>query len=78
MDKLKIYINGVYNNSANYSKTISLGSQSLAIGGIPHMENSYPNNGLNGKVSDVTVYGRALGAGEISQSFNSLRSRYGL
>jgi len=33
---------------------------------------------FNGRISDVSVYNRALSAGEFQQNFNLLRSRYGL
>jgi hypothetical protein len=33
---------------------------------------------LNGSVSNVQVYNRALGAAEVTQNYNALKSRYGL
>lgn len=67
---LKLYINGQYNNQAAYTKTIYQGSQKFAIGGIPHMETSYFNNGINGQVDDVRVYNYALTATQVKNLYN--------
>ena len=36
------------------------------------------NNRLNGRISNVKIYNRALSNTEISQNFNALRGRYGI
>ena len=36
------------------------------------------NNRLNGRISNVKIYNRALTQSEISQNFNALRGRYGI
>jgi hypothetical protein len=33
---------------------------------------------LNGKISNVQIYNRALSASEVQQNFNALRGRYGI
>ena len=33
---------------------------------------------FNGRIATAMIYDRALSAGEITQNFNALRSRYGL
>jgi prepilin-type N-terminal cleavage/methylation domain-containing protein len=70
------YINGVLQSSRTWNIS-TLGditpSSNLLVGS--DNGSSYP---LNGLISTVKIYSRALGADEILQSFNSLRGRYGI
>jgi len=69
----KTYVNSVSYGSANTgnwsaSNTISLGGRTND-GGIQFM---------NGNISQVSIYNRALTSTEITQNFNALKSRFGL
>jgi hypothetical protein len=71
-----IYINGVLATSATFSG-ISITSTSTRIFTIGSRTagDIYP---FNGKVSQVSIYNRALSASEILQNYNAQKGRFGL
>ena len=71
-----IYINGVLANSAIFSgiSQTSTSTSIFTIGGRTAGD-IYP---FNGKVSQVSIYNRALSASEILQNYNAQKSRFGL
>ena len=62
---LRVYINGQLSASSSYNKTIYQGNQPFSIGGIPHMETAYFNNGFIGVIDETRVYNRALSGKEV-------------
>lgn len=69
---LDIYINGVLGQSV--ASNINVTTNNIILGG-------WQNGGsrrLNGNISQVSIYNRALTAVEIAQNFNTLKGRYGL
>lgn len=63
------------------SVTTADGTPSSAIwtvGGNNALSSASSTTGLNGNVSSVKIYNRALSSNEIQQNFNALRPRYGL
>ena len=79
----------LYVNSQSYSITTTLtsgslgdiptGNARLSIGSVIGQNiNNSPLNMLNGNISQVSIYNRALTAAEISQNFNALRGRFGI
>jgi hypothetical protein len=77
----RLYINGVQVQTKNTSGLISynVNNTKLVIGGD---YNSGYDGGLtarmNGKISIVRIYDRALSASEILQNYNALKGRFGL
>jgi hypothetical protein len=77
----RLYINGVQVQTKNTSGLISynVNNTKLVIGGD---YNSGYDGGLtarmNGKISIVRIYNRALSASEILQNYNALKGRFGL
>jgi len=71
---LSLYRNGILLSSVTQSQSIVSTESFVHIGG------GYPSgSGLtNGKISNATIYSRALSAAEISTNFNLLRGRYGI
>jgi hypothetical protein len=71
-----IYINGVLAISATYSGiSITSTSTSIFTIGGRFAGDIYP---FNGKVSQVSIYNRALSASEILQNYNAQKGRFGL
>jgi hypothetical protein len=68
-----LYINGIINNSGSTTNQITWPNSTTRIGNRP----SIPEP-LNGRISLVQLYNRALSATEITQNFNALRGRYGI
>lgn len=59
----KVYVNGVFNNSASYAGvTLDSNTNSLGIGGRE-------SNFLDGALDDVRIYNRALSGAEIAQLY---------
>ena len=56
-------------SGGNYSNT-----GALSIGGDIGINSFY----VNGKISNVKIYNRALSADEVAQNFNALRGRFGI
>lgn len=71
-DGMVLYVNGVQNATytANKSAHNGTGSVNIACFGS--------GNFMNGRISEVYCYNRALTSVEVSQNFNSSKARYGL
>jgi hypothetical protein len=70
---MKIYINGVLNNTGVFAGSQVNAGYPITIGSWYPAATDYPFNGI---VDSVNVYSRALTAAEILQNFNALRGRY--
>lgn len=68
----KIYLNGILENSKN--ETLSTANTALTIGKKGYSANS----NMNGFISHVQLYNRALSAAEIRDLYNATKGRYGL
>ncbi len=70
---MSIFYNGVLNNTGTLTATRVESANSIKIGtredGVTRM---------NGNISQVQIYNRALSATEIRQNFNATRKRYGI
>jgi hypothetical protein len=67
------YVNGVLTGSASLANNLFFDR----IGDGSNFTDSYPAY-MKGKISNFTVYNRALTASEIQQNFNALRGRFGI
>ena len=70
---MKIYVNGVLKNTQAQTGTLATNSETAKIGTFQGT-----NYNLTGRISNVSVYNRALTAAEVSQNFNALRSRFSI
>ena len=70
----QIYLNGELIGTGNISDSFTAGT--MYIGAAP--ANSLYSGYLNGQLSKITHYNRALSSDEIQQNFNALRGRYGI
>ena len=62
---MRLYVNGVLENSANH--TVSLSSnEPLGIGNLPGKTGTSEDE-FDGKIDDVRIYNRALSATEVSE-----------
>jgi len=68
----QVYVNGNLINSVNSSDSYSCPYNYIQIGSNNGSDN------LNGNISQVQIYNRALSAQEIAQNFNATRDRYGI
>jgi hypothetical protein len=68
---LDIYINGVLGQSI--ATNVNVSTNNIILGGYQSASRQ-----LNGNISQVSIYNRALTATEISQNFNATRGRYGI
>ena len=72
----RIYVNGVLRaTSTTLSGTVTQNTTGAAFIGIYGNFAGYP---FNGRISNTTIYNRALTASEITQNYNALKSRYGI
>jgi hypothetical protein len=71
--KVLVYLNGVYQNTANIPA-----SQTIMVNTTPGIVRSQCCSLYTGKISSFSVYNAVLTSSEITQSFNILKSRYGL
>jgi hypothetical protein len=72
----RIYVNGVLRaTSTTLSGTVTQNTTGAAFIGIYGNFAGYP---FNGRISNTTIYNRALTATEVSQNYNALKSRFGL
>jgi len=74
---INLYINGINQSTivSSNSLTSSIkGTENLYIGSRGAGVGQY----LNGNISNLQVYNRALSASEISQNFNAIRGRFGI
>ena len=70
---MRIYVNGVLKNTTAQTGTLATNSETAKIGTYQGT-----NYNLTGRISNVSIYNRALSAAEITQNYNALRGRYGL
>jgi len=68
----RLYVDGVSVASTNTIGSIGLNTKNVLLG----KWNNYGR--LNGNISQVSIYNRALTASEIQQNFNALRGRFGI
>lgn len=72
---LYLYVNGILVNTSSESTATNVtNSQELRIGSL---SNTAPQR-LNGRISNVKMYNRALSASEVLQNYNATKGRYGL
>ena len=69
-----VYLNGSSIGTGNVSDNFQDGQTDF---GAIHANGDY-SGFLNGKISTIKIYNRALTAGEIQQNFNATRSRYSI
>ena len=69
---MRFYRNGVLKNSVAATGTLASNSLAATVG---QYNGSYR---MNGQVSVVKIYNKALTAAEVQQNFNALRGRYGI
>jgi hypothetical protein len=69
---LKAYYNGVFSAEKTLGGVLNTGNTSINIGSRTTL--SY----FIGKVSNVSIYNRALSAAEVLQNYNATKGRYGL
>lgn len=75
---IKIYVNGVLENTVSKTGNISIGpGGGLFLGNTNGGANPYSYY-LNGNIYSTQIYNHALSATEVSQNFNALRGRYGI
>ena len=75
---MKIYINGVEEDTNTISNTLTsstLSNQQTLLG---IRRPSSPPNPLRGNIANVQIYNRALSTIEITQNFDATKARYGL
>ena len=65
-----IYLNGILGNTETSSSSAI--SSGLYIGKYFGSNDAY----FNGRISQISIYNRALSAAEVSQNYNALKSRY--
>ena len=70
----KIYINGVLDNTVSTSGTITSEGVAYTIG-ARNLSSSIDNY-FNGQIGPILIYNRTLSAGEVSQNYNQLKSRF--
>ena len=73
---MKIYVNGILNNSGTFTGVQSnTDSFRFTIGDGRNTSTWYP---FNGRVSNVSVHDRTLSSIEIEQNYNATKNRFGL
>ena len=73
-NQLSFYINGLFDVTRTYNFNSSTSSTAVDIG-YSSRNAGYP---VNGNISQVSIYNRALTAAEVQQNFNALRGRFGI
>lgn len=68
-----LYLNATQENSTPYTTTLNTSTGNLTLGAYGNA--NYP---LNGKVSQLLLYSRALTPEEIQQNYNVTKTRFGL
>ena len=71
---LNIHLNGISDSSTNTSVNPNATNAGTAIGRAGDYNAQY----FSGRISNVTLYNRALSATEILQNFNATKTRFGL
>ena len=72
-NNIYFYLNGSYSQSISFTADIQP-SSNLFIGMSQHSAGQC----FNGRISQASIYNRALSAAEIQQNFNATRGRYGI
>ncbi len=70
---MRVYINGVEDNTQSYSSTVDITAKNVTIGATSAI--TVP---MNGDISPIQVYNRTLSAQEVKQNYNALKGRFGL
>lgn len=70
----KYFLNGELKKSGTFPVTLNTGGNKVIIG----KRDDYPSNTVNGTVSVVSIYNRALSNDEVKQNFNAQRKRFGI
>jgi hypothetical protein len=70
---MRIYVNGVLKNTVAQTGTLATNAVTAKIGTFQGT-----NYNLTGRISNVSIYNRALTASEIQQNFNALRGRFSI
>jgi hypothetical protein len=70
---MRIYVNGVLKNTRAQTGTLATNTVTAKIGTFQGT-----NYNVTGKISNISVYNRALSDAEITQNFNAFRTRYGV
>jgi hypothetical protein len=75
---MKVFLNGT--ELATKTATVTPWNSSIipTIGAQLFSGTNAPTGPISGKISQVSIYNRALSAAEIQQNFNATRGRYGL
>lgn len=68
-----VYGNGITNNTSGTVSSAALNSTNISVASLAGVSNF-----LNGSISLLCVYNRALSAQEVLQNYNALKHRYGL
>ena len=71
-DGMKLYVNGTLDSTYTANKTAHIGTGETNVGRFG------AGNFLNGRVSHVLTYDRAISDNEVYSIYNSIKSRYGL
>jgi hypothetical protein len=69
-----LYVNDNPSPVLNFASSYNNTNTNFIIGKHPSNSSNY----VNGNISNVSIYNRALSAAEILQNFNALRGRYGI
>jgi hypothetical protein len=72
---IKIYENGTNTQTLTLSSPCNTGNTNVWIGSI---DPSYQPWYYSGRISNVSIYNRALSPSEVQQNFNALRGRFGI
>ena len=75
---LKVYGDGITNTNTTTCGSGAIDSTILSLGATINDNGGRQRDWFNGNISQVSVYNRALTAGEIAQNFNATRSRFGI
>jgi hypothetical protein len=71
---MKIYLNGILENTRSVSGNIEQNESGLSVGSYDGVPTEFA---ANGKISIVRYYHKALSATEVLQNFDATKSRYG-
>ena len=74
---LTVYGDGVTNTNTTTCGAGSIDSTALSLGGTVN-DGGGQRDWLNGNISQVSIYNRALSASEILQNFNAIKGRFNL
>jgi len=74
-DEMKLYVNGTLITTISFTSTFDISSLSLSIGGTGNIGTTYPGYS-NGKIYNIQVYNKILSQAEVTQNYDSLRTRF--